>query len=187
MKSTLIRWLIVLNLLGLCLYGLSYLYKRTVIAKETHDREKSLTARIAKVDTISTDDFSRLRSIAKNATGNSTLSNSDLTFVLSQFAKKHSGKNSATAILYSVLILKNTDISSDSQKQTVYSLLTPLLSSKVRKDIFVDANKSAACYVLARFGIKESIPQILPLLNDPSKKVQTSAKKALAKLGYSAS
>ncbi len=41
-----------------------------------------------------------------------------------------------------------------------------------------------ALWTLGNLGAKETIPQILPLLNDPNPTVREQAKKTLQKLGY---
>ncbi len=41
-----------------------------------------------------------------------------------------------------------------------------------------------ALWALGNLGAKETIPQILPLLNDPNPTVREQAKKTLQKLGY---
>ncbi len=44
--------------------------------------------------------------------------------------------------------------------------------------------RSEAIYVLAKLRVKEAVPHILPLLNDPKPEVREDARKALQRLGY---
>ncbi len=44
--------------------------------------------------------------------------------------------------------------------------------------------REMALIALARMKAKEAVPHMLPLLNDPDKKVRETAKKALQRLGY---
>ncbi len=44
--------------------------------------------------------------------------------------------------------------------------------------------RSNALYVLTKLRVKEAVPHILPLLNDPKPEVREDARKALQRLGY---
>ena len=67
--------------------------------------------------------------------------------------------------------------------------LVPLLQipDPTNSSVFTlnEMHKLEACRLLALFNIREAIPQLVPLLDDPKPQVRNDAKQALLKLGYS--
>ncbi len=75
-----------------------------------------------------------------------------------------------------------------SQKVIVYQRLVPVLTTPdaaiSSESTLTQMHKSDACDLLAQFDVRDAVPQIVPLLDDPNPQVRNDAKAALKKLGY---
>ena len=190
MKSPLVKILIVLNLLFLGIYLLNHSHKKT--ENNSLQSASALYEKTNKSDPIPKDDFVKLADVSGRLDKNNSLSDDDLRFVLQQMSKRYEGKISGTNTLFMALMLKKLR-PTEEQKPILLQGLKPILAAKdtipTAKDknpatkntnlLFEPQIKAIACLTLGGNGVKEAIPYILPLLDDPSPKVRQAAKRSL--------
>ena len=194
MKNGMIKWLIALNVLVLCglLVFLVQKHKHQVELKEAQRSEAMAVVREAqKRDTSSQPEKERLQEISDDVAGKRPLTDEQQQFLLAEMNKPSPQGIATVSSMTAILTVESikTPVSLN-QKAILYQQLTPILAvqdTTVSSGLtLTQMQKLNACDLLAQFDVREAVPQILPLLNDPKPQIRNDAKRALKKLGYNA-
>lgn len=191
MKSPIVRWLITLNILVLCGVTLAFFVQQHRQQKTQRMLADKIVQQGLQHDDATPDERAQLDVICKSVQKRQALTDDQFSFLLTETSKPNS-KGAATAShIYAVMIfdLMKAPLLA-SQKTILCNRLVPLLQipdPTVSSGItLTQMHKMEACQLLAHFGVREAIPQIVPLLDDPKPQVRVDAKRALKKLGYNA-
>lgn len=195
MKSPIVRWLIALNSLVLCALLFAFLGQRH------HQQQARQTERV-KADrmvqrgwqSVAPSEHAQLNAIQESVNKGQTLTDDQFSFLMTEASDPDTKRAIGVGHLSAVMALelmhyKMKEPLPASQKAMFSSRLVPLLQVPDPTDNSVftvaEMHKLEACHLLALYDVREAIPQIVPLLDDPKAKVRNDAKQALKKLGYS--
>ena len=190
MKSPTVRWLTALNILVLC--GLLFAF-----FGQRHQQQQALRVEVDQMarsawvnDDATQDEQTRLKDISESVQKGQALTDDQFSLLLKETSKPNKEGLANVSHLTAVLCLGTMKTPlPPSQRAILYNRLVPLLAipdPTVTSGItLTQMHKLEACDLLARFDVREAIPQIVPLLDDPKPQVQVVAKRALKKLGYS--
>ena len=145
-------------------------------------------------DDATPEERARLNVINESVVEGQPLTDDQFSFLMTQASKQNSkgtatvSQMTATAIL-EIMHYKMKAPLSASRRAMLTNRLVSLLQIPDPTDgsVFTptELRKLEACHLLAQFDIREAIPQIVPLLDDPKPQVRLNAKQALKKMGYS--
>lgn len=193
MKSPIVRWLIALNILVLSsvLFALFNQRHHQHQAQQAFRTRADRMAQAAwKSDDATSDERARLHIISESVQRRQALTDDQISLLLTEISKPNARGVANVSHLTAMMCLDamRTPLSS-SQRSLLYTRLVPLLAipdPTVSSGItLTQMHKMEACDMLAHFGVREAIPQIVPLLNDPKQQVQVVAKRALKNLEHS--
>lgn len=193
MKSPIVRWLIALNILVLCGVLLAFFVQRHY-QQQARQTERIMADRMVQRglenDDATSAERAQLDVISHNVVKRRTLTDDQFSFLITQLSKANSKEVATGSHLYASLTLNSIRVPlSASQRAMLTNRLVPLLQipDPTNSSVFTlnEMHKLEACRLLALFNIREAIPQLVPLLDDPKPQVRNDAKQALLKLGYS--
>lgn len=193
MKSPIVRWLIALNILVLCGVLLAFFVQRHY-QQQARQTERIMADRMVQRglenDDATSAERAQLDVISHNVVKRRTLTDDQFSFLITQLSKANSKGVATGSHLYASLTLNSIRVPlSASQRAMLTNRLVPLLQipDPTNSSVFTlnEMHKLEACRLLALFNIREAIPQLVPLLDDPKPQVRNDAKQALLKLGYS--
>ncbi len=196
MKSPLVRWLLALNILVLCGVLLAFFSQK----HHQQQAQQALRARADRVvqaawkdDDATLDERARLHVISESIQREQPLTDGQLSLLLTEMSKPNERGSLSVSSLSAAMGLEAMHYRvkaplSPSQRAIFSNRLVSLLQVPDATDNSVftltEMHKLQACHLLALYDVREAIPQIVPLLDDPKAKVRNDAKQALMKLGY---
>ena len=193
MKSPIVRWLLALNILLLCGVLLTFLGQRHR-QQQARQAQRMLADKMVQKglqnDDATPDERAQLDVISQNVVNRRTLTDDQFSFLITELSKPNSKGVATGSHLYAALTLNSIRVPlSASQRAMLSNRLVSLLQAPDPTDgsvfTLTEMHKLEACRLLALFNMREAIPQIVPLLDDPKPQVRNDAKQALKKLGYS--
>ncbi len=193
MKSPLVRWLIALNLLVLCGALVAFFGQQHHQQQVQQARQAQINQMVRagwKNDDATPGEQARLQTASQAVQTEGRLTDDQFSFLLTQVSKPNTKGVASGSHLAAVMTLDNIKAPLPaSQKAILYNRLLPLLQipdPTVGSGItLTQMHKLEACDLLAKFDVREAVPQIVPLLDDPKPQVRINAKRTLKKLGYS--
>lgn len=197
MKSPLVRWLLALNALVLCGVLLASFVQRHHQQQAQQTRRllaDKMVQRSLKNDDATPIESAQLGVIGKSVDEGRALTDDQFSFLMAQASKPNSKEISTLSQMTALAILELMHYKMKaplpaSQQAMFSNRLVSLLQVPDPTDSSVftltEMHKLEACHLLALYDVREAIPQIVPLLDDPKARVRNDAKQALKKLGYS--
>lgn len=197
MKSPIVRWLTALNVIVLCGVLLAFFVQRHHQQQAQQTRRllaDKMVQRSLKNDDATPTERAQLDVVGKSVDEGRTLTDDQFSLLMAQATKPNSKGISTLSQMTSLAILefmhyKMKEPLPASQQAMFSDRLVSLLQVPDPTDNSVftltEMHKLEACHLLALYNVREAIPQIVPLLDDPKPKVRLDAKRALKQLGYS--
>ncbi len=194
MKSPILRILLIINALALCGLLISFVQRHSQQQARQQQERASVDAMVRKADKqdkTPAPEKVRLRLISNQVQTNKSVTNDQLAFLLDEAVKPNaSGEATVSDLTANISMAYLRRPLPQSQKVLLYQKLVPVLAIRdgtVSSGItLTQMHKTDACDLLAQFDIRQAVPQIMPLLDDPNPMVRYYAKSALKKLGYKA-
>jgi hypothetical protein len=192
MKSPLVRWLLALNILILCGVLFAFFGQR----HRHQQAQRTLADKMVQKgwQGVAPTERAQLDGINESVVKGRSLTDDQFSFLMTEASSLDTKKTAtvcqmtADAIL-EIMHYKMKAPLSASQKAMFSNRLVSLLQVPDPTDNSVftmtEMHKLEACHLLALYDVREAIPQIVPLLDDPKAKVRNDAKQALKQLGYS--
>ncbi len=192
MKNPIIRILLAINALALCGLLIFNVQRHSHLQMRKQQEQANADAMVRKADQndkTPAPEKARLRQISDQIQTNKSVTNDQLAFLLDEAIKPNaSGEATVSDLTANISTAYLRRPLPQSQKALLYQKLVPVLAipdATVSSGItLTQMHKTDACDLLARFDVREAVPQIVPLLDDPNPLVRNYAKAALKKLGY---
>ena len=196
MKSPIVRWLLALNILVLCGVLFAFFVQRHH-QEQARQTQRLLADKMVQKgwQNVAPAERAQLDEIQESVNKGRALTDDQFSFLMTE-ASNSDTKRAATVsqmtadAILEIMHYKMKAPLSASQRAMFSNCLVSLLQVPDPTDNSVftltEMHKLEACHLLALYDVREAVPQIVPLLDDPKAKVRNDAKQALKKLGYNA-